>query len=115
MNPSRRASTSALSVILACTGCSSSPEPAPVPGAAQYDRAFDAALGAAHDIGVEVLTADRAAGRILGTRAGGEVKISLQWQPGGSTKVEFSAPGSVETQPRLSELWLAAYNRRMGR
>lgn len=110
-----RPSLSALAIVLACTGCASEPEPQPVPGAAKYDRAFDAALAAASEVGVEVRTSDRAAGRILGTKAGVEVTIWLQWQPNGSTKVEFSAPGSTETNPKLGEKWLAAYNRRMGR
>jgi hypothetical protein len=112
-----RLSLSALTVVLACTGCASEPEPQPVPapGAAKYDRSFDAAVGACKDIGVEVTKADRAAGRIAGTRAGVEVAIWLQWQPNGSTKIEFSAPGAPDTGPKLSEQWNAAYNRRMGR
>ena len=113
MNVMSRPSLFALSVVLACTGCSSEPAQ-PVPGAAKYDRAFDAALAAAGDVGVAVRTADRAAGRILGTQAGVEVTIWLQWQPSGSTKVEFSPP-STETNPELGKKWLAAYNRRMGR
>ena len=79
-------------------------------GAAKYDRSFDAAVGAAKDVGVEVTKADRAAGRIAGTKDGVEVAIWLQWQPNsGDTKIEFSGPGSIG-QP-----WSAAYNRRMGR
>lgn len=107
-----RLSMFALTVALACTGCASEPE---VPGAAKYDRAFDAAVGAAQDIGVDVTRADRAAGRIAGTKAGVEVSIWLQWQPNGSTKIEFNAPGGAETSPKLSDQWTAAYNRRMGR
>ena len=107
-----RLSLSALTVVLACTGCSSQPEPQLVPakGAAKYDRSFDAAVGACKDIGVEVSKADRAAGRIAGTKDGVEVAIWLQWQANsGDTKIEFSGPGSIG-QP-----WSAAYNRRMGR
>lgn len=100
------------SVLMTCAGCA--PSPAPVRGAEKYDRAFDAAVGAAKEVGVEVSSADRAAGRISGTKAGAEVSIWLQWQPSGSTKVEFNAPRSTE-DPKLSEVWLAAYNRRMGR
>jgi hypothetical protein len=110
-----RLSLFALTAVLACTGCSSAPEPQPVPGAAKYDRAFDAAVGAARDIGMEVSKADRAAGRIVGTKAGVEVSIWLQWQPNGSTKIEFNAPGAPDTSPKLSEQWTSAYNRRMGR
>src|SRR5690606_39257976 len=74
------------SVLMTCAGCA--PSPAPVRGAEKYDRAFDAAVGAAKEVGVEVSSADRAAGRISGTKAGAEVSIWLQWQPSGSTKVE---------------------------
>ena len=102
------------SMLLAFAGCAGEPDPAPVRGAAKYDRAFDAAVAAAGEVGIAVHTADRAAGRILGTKTGVDVSIWLQWQPNGSTKVEFEAPGSTE-KPKLGEQWLAAYNRRMGR
>ena len=102
----------ALIAVLALTGCAS-PEPVPVP--TKYDRSFDAALLAAGDAGVKVHTADHPTGRILGVKDGVEVTIELRQQPNGSVKVEFSAPGSTETNPKLSEKWLAAYQRRMGR
>jgi hypothetical protein len=110
-----RPSLIALTVTLLLSGCSSEPEPQPVPGAAQYQRAFDAALGAAGDAGIQVGSADRTAGRILGKKGEAEVSIWLQWQPDGKTKLEFTAPGSTETNPKLGERWLAAYQRRMGR
>jgi hypothetical protein len=105
----------ALSAVLACSGCASEPEPEPVAIPAKYDRSFDAAVAAAGDVGVEVRSADRTLGRILGEKAGVEVTIELQRQPNGTVKVEFSAPGSAETNPKLSEKWLSAYQRRMGR
>ena len=107
------ASILALTAVLTFTGCASEPEPVAVP--TKYDRSFDAALGAAGDIGVELRSADRALGRISGERAGVEVTIELQQQPDGTVRVEFSAPGSTETNPKLSERWLSAYQRRMGR
>ena len=85
----------------------------PVPS--KYDRTFDAAVGAAADVGVEVRSADRAAGRIAGTKDGGEVTIHVQERPDGSVKVEFTAPGASDTSPKLSERWHQAYQRRMGR
>ena len=112
-----RALQVALTVLLACAGCASSSEPEAQPVAlrSKYDRSFDAALAAAADVGVEVSSADRAAGRILGERFGVEVSIELRRQANGNVRVEFSAPGSRETNPRLSEKWLSAYQRRMGR
>ena len=117
MSSSNRLPLLALSASLACSGCVYEPAPEPVPVAvpSKYDRSFDAALGAAGDVGVEVRSADRASGRIVGERAGVEVTIELQRQPNGTVKVEFSAPGSMETNPKLSEKWLSAYQRRMGR
>jgi hypothetical protein len=112
----RRPLLLALPAVLACAGCASpEPEPQPVAAPSKYDRSFDAALAAAADVGVEVRTADRTAGRIRGVKGDAEVTIALQGQPNGSVKVEFSAPGSTETNPKLSEQWLSAYQRRMGR
>jgi hypothetical protein len=110
----------AFAVLLPLAGCVAPepepvPVPVPVPVRSKFDRSFDAALGAATDAGVEVRSADRATGRIAGTKAGGEVTIDLVRQPDGTVKVEFNAPGSTETNPKLSERWLQAYQRRMGR
>jgi len=96
------------------TGCWIGPPP-PAPMPSKYDRAFDAAVGAASDVGVEVRSADREAGRIAGTKDGGEVTIHVQGQADGTVKVEFTAPGASDTSPKLSERWYQAYQRRMGR
>jgi hypothetical protein len=86
---------------------------APIP--ASFDRSWDAALGAAADAGVQVSSADRASGRITGSKAGAAVTILLQPQPDGSLQVSFSAPDARESNPTLQERWLSGYNRRMGR
>jgi hypothetical protein len=99
-------------------GCVYAPYPAyPVVVSAppSFDRSWDAALGAAQDAGVEVTLADRAVGRITGTKAGAAVTIELQQQPDNSLQVRFSAPDSKEINPTLGDRWLSAYNRRMGR
>jgi hypothetical protein len=82
---------------------------------ASFDRSWDAALGAAADAGVQVSSADRASGRITGSKAGAAVTILLQPRPDGSLQVVFDAPASRETNPTLNERWLTSYNRRMGR
>ena len=106
----------ALIAVQACTGCASYwEEPQPVLVPSKYERSFDAALAAASDVGVQIQSADRAAGQILGTKAGAQVIIALLRQPDGSVRLEFSAPGSTETNPKLGESWLSAYQRRMGR
>ena len=80
-----------------------------------YDRSWDAALGAAADAGVQVTSADRASGRISGTKAGAAVTIDVVRLADGNVRVGFSAPDAKEANPTLNDRWLAAYNRRMGR
>jgi len=103
----------------ACTllaGCVVAPYPAyPAPGPSTYDRAWDAALGAAADAGIQVTSADRATNRITGVKGNAAVAIDLRPQADGSLQVVFNAPGATETNPTLKDRWLGAYNRRMGR
>ena len=91
-------------------------EPVPVPAAPnRFDQAWDAALGAAADAGIQIASADRATGRISGSKAGAPVSIAVQPLADGRVQVSFEAPTSREINPTLQERWLAAYNRRMGR
>jgi hypothetical protein len=80
-----------------------------------FDRSWDAALGAAADVGVQITNADRATGRITGTKAGAAVTIDLRPQADNTLQVIFSAPDSKESNPTLNDRWLGAYNQRMGR
>ena len=80
-----------------------------------FDRSWDAALGAAADAGVQITSADRANGRITGTKAGVAVTIDLRQQADNTLQVIFGAPDSKESNPTLNDRWLTAYNRRMGR
>jgi len=89
--------------------------PTTAPGPPKYDQAFDAALNAATDSGVNVTTADRATGRIIGSKGGAGVTITLQQQGDGSVRVAFNAPDSKQTNPTLAEQLNGAYQRRMGR
>ena len=113
MKVTRRLLLVALSVVPVSAACVYH-EPAPVVVPSKYDRSFDAALGAASDVGVAVRSADRNTGRILGTKAGTEVTIELKRQPNGTVQVEFS-PRTPAADPSLGDQWLAAYQRRMGR
>lgn len=81
----------------------------------RFEQAWDAALGAAADAGIQVGSADRASGRISGVKAGAAVSIGVQQLADGRVQVSFQAPASREANPSLDERWLAAYNRRMGR
>jgi type IV pilus biogenesis protein CpaD/CtpE len=109
-----------LAACLVCIGvasCVAYPyaEPQTVMVPANFDRSWDAALGAAADSGIQVTQADRANGRIAGTKAGAAVTILVQQQSGGNLQVSMSAPDSRETNPTLNDRWLANYQRRMGR
>jgi hypothetical protein len=82
---------------------------------ASFDKSWDAALGAAGDAGILISRADRANGRIAGTKGGASVTIDVQPQADKTLKVTFNAPDSKEASPTLGERWQAAYNKRMGR
>lgn len=105
-----------LAAALLIGGCVATPYGYPAPAApASFDRSWDAALGAAADAGVQVTSADRASGRISGSKAGAAVNIALLQQADGSLRVSFDAPNSKEANPTLNERWLSSYERRMGR
>lgn len=113
----RLSPTCAIPLLLlgACVSSEPEPEPRTVTTLPAFERSWNAALGAAADVGVEVRTADRGTGKILGNKAGVEVTIGVLRQADGTLRVEFQAPGSPETNPKLGDRWLAAYQRRMGR
>jgi hypothetical protein len=108
-----------VAVLALLAGCVVAPYPGTYPSGAStppsFDRSWDAALGAASDVGIQVTRADRAAGRISGIKAGAAVTIELQPQADNTLKLSFDAPASQETNPSLGERWAGAYNRRMGR
>ena len=115
----RRRATAAFGLFVASglmAGCVAPyPYAQPVATPSRFDQAWDAALGAAADAGIQVTNADRAAGRISGSKAGAAVAINLQSMADGRVQVRFDAPDARDTGPTLDQRWLAAYNRRMGR
>lgn len=80
-------------------------------GPAAFDRSWNAALGAADDVGVAVSTADRTSGVIYGTTADSNVTIRVLTQADGRVRVEFNATGN----PGIADRLHGAYDRRMGR
>jgi hypothetical protein len=80
-----------------------------------YDRAWNAALSAVQDAGVQLKSADRAKGLILGSKDGIDVSVSVVRQADGTTRVQFDAKGPTERDPGLSSRFSQAYDRRMGR
>ena len=79
-----------------------------------FDRAWEAARGAAADEGVTVTAEDRGHGVILGHRGAFDVQISLLNQADGSVRVSIKSKGPEAQDPTLNQRLVAAYNRRMG-
>jgi hypothetical protein len=102
----------ALGMLAACA--TSQPEPAPPPPS-PFERAWNAALGAAQDEGVQVTSADRVSGVIRGSRGPQEVTINLRTQADGNVRVEMSTRGPKGADPGLTGRISRAYDRRMGR
>ena len=79
-----------------------------------FDRAWDAALGALQDVGVQVTSADRASGIARGSKGAVAVTVSVLRQADGTTRVQFDAKAS-QNDPTLAQAFSSAYDRRMGR
>jgi hypothetical protein len=79
--------TAAMLLGSACTYYQAPPPsyPAP-PSPSTFDRAWDAAVGAAYDEGVQVTVQDRGSGLIRGTKGNTNVVFGrdMQYQPAGS-------------------------------
>ena len=103
-----------VAVLMTLTGCVVY-EPAPVPAPGTFDRAWNAALAAAQDEGVQIVSEDRVNGVIKGYRAEQEVTINLRTQADGNVRVEISARGPKGSDPGLAGRISRAYDRRMGR
>lgn len=97
------------------SGCASEPVPPYTPPPNTFDRAWSAAIGAARDEGVQILSEDRASGTIIGSRGEQEVTINIRSQADGSVRMEFSARGPKGADPGLAGRISRAYDRRMGR
>jgi hypothetical protein len=82
---------------------------------ASFDRSWNAALGAAQDVGIAVSVADRNSGRIYGRHNAADVTIGVIPQADGSLRVQFDAKNLSPQDQNLNERFSTAYNRRMGR
>lgn len=96
-------------------GCANEPVPVYVPAPNTFDRAWNAALGAVREEGVQVTSEDRAAGTIRGSKGDQEVSIGMRTQADGNVRVEFSQRGPKDADPGLAGRISRAYDRRMGR
>ena len=103
-------------VLMLLSGCVVyEPVPAYVPSPSTFDRSWSAAIGAAQDEGVRVISEDRVKGVITGSRGEQDVTINVQTQADGNVRVEFSARGPKGSDPGLAGRISRAYDRRMGR
>lgn len=92
------------------------PVPASYPSVpSNFDRAWNAALGAVQDAGVQVTSSDPATGLIRGTKDGIDVTVSVARQADRSVRVQFDSRGATERDPGLGNRFSQAYDRRMGR
>jgi hypothetical protein len=91
------------------------PVPAYVPAPSGFDRSWSAAIAAAQDEGVRIISEDRVNGIITGSRGDQNVTINVRTQADGRVRVEFSARGPRGSEPGLASRISQAYDRRMGR
>ncbi|HKU71867.1 MAG TPA: hypothetical protein VJQ51_13615 [Burkholderiales bacterium] len=90
----------------------------PYPGyyvTSNFDRAWNAAVGGAQDVGIQIASAERENGLIRGTRGEINVLVSVVRQADGSVRVQFDAKGPTQNDPGLADRFSQAYDRRMGR
>ena len=104
-----------MAMLLQVSGCASEPVPSYAPPPSTFDRAWSAAIAAARDEGVQILSEDRASGIIVGNRGEQEVTISVRSQADGSVRMELGARGPKGSDPGLAGRISRAYDRRMGR
>ena len=109
----------ALAASLVGASCSYHEAPSPAypsaPPVSKFDRAWDAAVAAAYDEGVEVTVRDRGSGLIRGTKGGATVEISVRTQADGSVRVAINARGASGRDSALADQIKQSYDRRMGR
>ena len=108
-----------ISLVLALS-CSSLPgcvvyEPYPgyYAGGTNFDAAWNAALGAVQDAGMQVQSSDPSTGVIRGASNAGDAVVTVARQADGSVRVQFDAKGPAQRD--LADRFSRAYDRRMGR
>ena len=110
-----RAALVALATLTAASCVYQEPVPVYQPGPSKFDRAWDAARGAAEDVGVTVTDVDRASGTIRGYKDATDVTITAWQQADGSVRVGFNVRAPSGPDAVLADQLSHAYDRRMGR
>jgi predicted component of type VI protein secretion system len=83
--------------------------------ASQYDRVWESALRAAEDVGVDISTANRVNGTIVGRKGPADVTIAVLTQADGSIRVQLNVRGPEDADPYLTDRFYQSYQRYMGR
>ena len=101
-------------------GCYTAPTYVPVPAPRsipeRFEASWQAARGAASDVGVRVTYEDRSSGTLRGEQGSSRVSITVVTQADGSIHVGFTVTGGTSSQDaNLQEQLTRAYQRRMGR
>jgi len=101
-------------------GCYTAPTPVPVPSSRsipeRFEQSWQAARGAASDVGVRVTHEDRSTGTLRGTQGSSNVAITVVTQADATIQVGFSVTGGTSSQDsNLKDHLTRAYQRRMGR
>jgi len=111
-----RSATSVVASAVIVAGCTVyQPVPVAAPTTSSFDRSWNAAIGAAQDVGVRIQSEDRARGVISGANDSRDVTITVSTQADGGVRVEISARGPQGGDARLASDISRAYDRRMGR
>ena len=109
----------AIAAALLLQGCYTAPTPVTAPQrpmSERFEKSWQAARGAAADVGVRVTSEDRPSGTIRGTSGSSNVVITVVPQADQTIQVGFSVTGGDETQDANVKDHLArSYQRRMGR
>ena len=88
---------------------------APASAVSSYDMAWDSALRAAGETGIEITSTDRETGTILGHRGPVDVTITVVKQVDGKIRVEMDFRGNRSRTDRVADDFYQAYDRSMGR
>lgn len=115
-----RAGAAILSAAWLLQGCYTAPAPVHVPPARsmseRFETSWQAARGAASDLGVRITHEDRASGTLRGDKGPSSVSITVAPQADQTIQVGFSVTGGDSYQDgNLKDHLTRAYQRRMGR
>ena len=99
-------------------GCYYPTAPVPAPRSMQerFEQSWQAARGAASDVGVRITQEDRPSGTLRGEQGSSNVSITVIPQADQTIQVGFSVTGGTSSQDEnLRQRLTSAYQRRMGR